>query len=167
MTETTHLQCGQSNLNMVLGWKTKSNQNLINKSPQNQTVTRYGHHLGPVWNKGITTCSLAEALVHSQGPESSHVQETRKIRGKLDKIKIIGESTKPYKINCQMECGSAIWPSWGFLWKWLQEIFLQMAINILAQIFPGEREILGGGRGVISVTQRLCLEQSKNSIHIR
>lgn len=31
------------------------------------------------------------------------------------------------------------------MWKWLQEIFLQVAINILTQIPPREREISGGG----------------------
>lgn len=45
---------------MALGWKTKSKQNLINKSPWNQTMRRHGHHLGTVGNKGLTTCSLRE-----------------------------------------------------------------------------------------------------------
>ncbi|VFV22143.1 Hypothetical predicted protein [Lynx pardinus] len=53
---------------MALGWKTKSKQNLINKSPWNQTMRRHGHHLGTVGNKRITTCSLSKSPVHSQGP---------------------------------------------------------------------------------------------------
>lgn len=54
-------------------------------------MRRHGHHLGTVGNKRITTCSLSEEPVHSQGPSRSHAEEAREIRGKLDKMKIIVE----------------------------------------------------------------------------
>lgn len=43
--------------------------------------------------------------------------------------------------------------------KLLQEIFLQVAINILAQIPQRKREISGEGKRAISVTQMLCLAE--------
>lgn len=98
---------------MALGWKTKSKQNLINKSPRNQTMRRHGHHLGSVGNKRITTCSWGELPV---------ILKDRKVLmykrpGKLAKIKIIvKDSTKPYTINCQTVCGCTIWHL-GVLWE--------------------------------------------------
>lgn len=71
---------------------------------------------GPCVEQKITTCSHSKSLTHSQGLSSSHVRETRKIRGKLDKIKIIAEGrSKAGKINCQMECGCAIWHLGSFM----------------------------------------------------
>lgn len=75
------------------------------RTPSGPCVEQKDHHLLP-----------QQVAQHSQGLSSSHVRETRKIRGKLDKIKIIAEGqSKAGKINCQMECGCAIWHLRGFM----------------------------------------------------
>lgn len=82
--------------------KAKSYQQIPMEPDHGKARTPSGHCV----EQKITTCSHSKSLTHSQGPSSSHVRETRKIRGKLDKIKIIAEGQ--YKAR-QDKLSNGVW----------------------------------------------------------